>query len=99
MALDYLSIPGMCYICKSHALDLTTPTATSVDVECIFSKGRLVLSHIRNRLSAQSTRALICLRAWSRMGLVKDSNVMEAVRLPEVNGTEAKLDSEWDNIL
>jgi len=33
------------------------------------------------------------------MGLVKDSNVMEAVRLPEVNGTEAKLDSEWDNIL
>ena len=89
----------MCYICKSHALDLTTPTATSVDVECIFSKGRLVLSHVRNRLSAQSTQALICLRAWSRMGLVKDSNVMEAVRLPDVSGSEAELNSEQDDIL
>jgi len=55
MVLDYLSIPGMCYICKSCTLDLTTPTATSVDVEHVFSKGRLILSHVWNRLLAQST--------------------------------------------
>ena len=29
--------------------------ATSVDVERVFSKGRLVLSHVRNGLSVQST--------------------------------------------
>ena len=99
MALDYTSIPGICFIIKSPILDPTTPTATSVDVEHIFSKGRLVLSHIRNGLSVQSTRALMCLGAWSRMGLVKDKDVMEAARLPDVKGSEAELDSGWDNVL
>jgi hypothetical protein len=81
-------------------LDLTMPTtATSVDVERVFSKGRLVLSHVRNGLSVQSTRALMCLGAWSKMGLVRDKDVMEAARLPDVNGSEAELDSYWDNVL
>ena len=44
-------------------LKLTIPTATSVDVECVFSKGRIVLSHVRNGLSVQSTCALLCLGA------------------------------------
>jgi hypothetical protein len=65
-------------ITKSPILDLTTPTATSVDVECVFSKGRLVLSHVQNGLSVQFTCALMCLGTWSRMGLVKDKDVMEA---------------------
>lgn len=79
-------------------VDLTNPIATSVDVERVFSKGRLVLSHIRNGLSVQSMRALMCLNAWSTMGLVKDKDVMEAARLPDVNGNEAELDldSNWD---
>lgn len=50
-------------------------SATSVDVERVFSKGRLVLSHIRNRLSAQSTRRLMCLGAWSQMGYVKGQDI------------------------
>jgi hypothetical protein len=33
------------------------------------------------------------------MGLVKDSDLMEAVRLPEVDGSEAELERGWDNIL
>jgi len=33
------------------------------------------------------------------MGLVKDKDVMEAARLPDVNGSEAELDSSWDDIL
>jgi hypothetical protein len=86
-------------IVKSHIFDLTMRTATSVDVERVFSKGRLVLSHVRNGLSVQSTRALMCLGAWSRMYLVKDKDVMEAARLPDVEGNESELDNGWDDIL
>ncbi len=85
---------------QSLVLDLTAAnTATSVDVERVFSKGRLVLSHVRNRLSVQSTRALLCLGAWSRMGLVKDKDILQAVRLPEIEGCEAELENNWDCIL
>jgi len=72
---------------------------TSVDIERVFSKGRLVLSHIRNRMSVQSTRAVMCLGAWSRMGLVKDQDVMDIVRLPEVKESEDYLEDDWDAIL
>jgi hypothetical protein len=78
---------------------LIIPTATSVDVERVFSKGGLVLSHIRNALSVQSTRALLCLGAWSRMGFVKDKDILQAANLPDVKGGEAELDSDWDQIL
>jgi len=99
MVLDYLSIPGMFFVIKLFVLVLMACTATSVDVEHVFSKGRLVLSHVRNALSAQSTRALLCLGAWSRMGFVKDKDVMLAARLPEVEGCEVELDTHWDCIL
>jgi hypothetical protein len=58
--------------------------ATSVEVERVFSQGRIVLSHLRGRLSVQSTRALMCLGVWSRLGYVKDSDIRAAVALPEV---------------
>lgn len=73
-------------------------TATSVDVERIFSRGRIVLSHLRNRLSVQSTRALICLGAWSRMGLVQDTDASSVAVLPEVEGEEEALADGWDAI-
>ncbi|KIP01061.1 hypothetical protein PHLGIDRAFT_38406, partial [Phlebiopsis gigantea 11061_1 CR5-6] len=41
--------------------------ATAVDVERFFSRGRILLSHIRNRLSATSTRALLLVGAWTRL--------------------------------
>jgi hypothetical protein len=100
MAFDYLSIPGMCSTIKSYCIpDLTPSIATSVNVEHVFSKGRLVLSHVWNVLSVQSTCILMCLRAWSKLGLVKDRDVMEAAKLPDVNGSEAILDSGWDDIV
>jgi hypothetical protein len=83
----------------SYIHNLIISTATSVDVERVFSKGRLVLSHVRNGLSVQSTRASICLGAWSKMGLVKDNDVMEVVKLPDVKGVEDKLNSDWDYVL
>ena len=30
---------------------------------------------------------------------MKEDDVMEAARLPEVKGTEAELDEDWDKIL
>jgi len=80
------------------ALNYLSIPATSVDVERVFSKGRLILSHVRNGLSVQSTRALVCLGAWSRMGFIKDKDVMDAARLPDVEGCEAELDSGWDDV-
>ena len=62
--------------------------ATSVPVERVFSRGRLLLSHVRNRLSAQSTRALLCLGEWSRMGLVKDKDVNAVAVLNDVSDDE-----------
>ncbi|KAG5641758.1 hypothetical protein H0H81_011016, partial [Sphagnurus paluster] len=56
---------------------------SSVAVERVFSKGRLLLSHVRNRLSAQSTRALICLGYWSKLGYVKNSDLLTAASLPD----------------
>jgi len=71
-------------------------SATSVDVERTFSQGRLVLSHVQSRLSVQSTRALMCLGVWSTMGYVKDTDVLSAAVLPEVDGEEEDLDNNWD---
>jgi hypothetical protein len=89
----------MFLITHHFILNLTTRTATLVDVEQVFSKGRLVLSHVRNGLSVQSTCALLCLGAWSKMGFVMNKDVMLAAKLPEVAGSEVELDSHWDCIL
>jgi len=75
--------------------------ATSVDVEWVFSHGRIVLSHLHSRLSVQSTRALMCLGVWSSLGYVKDSDIKAVVALPEVptNQQEDQLVAGWDSVL
>jgi hypothetical protein len=100
MALDYLSIPGTFSNPNTRNLDRQFILATSVDVERTFSQGRLLLSHIRNRLSVQSTRALLCLGIWSKMGYVRDKDVKAATVLPEVGSDEEDddLDDDWDAI-
>jgi hypothetical protein len=73
--------------------------ATSVDVKHIFSCGWLILSHVHSHLSAQSTWTLICLRSWSLLGLVKDSDVIAVTILPEVEEEEEpELENGWDHI-
>ncbi|KIK32731.1 hypothetical protein CY34DRAFT_27167 [Suillus luteus UH-Slu-Lm8-n1] len=81
------------------ALDYLTIPATSVDVERIFSRGRLLLSHVRNRLSAQSTRALLCVGLWSQLGLVKDKDISAVASLPEADADDEALDNGWDSII
>ena len=67
----------------------------------MFSQGRLLLSHVRSRLSVQSTRALLCLGVWSLLGYVKDSDVKAVVILPELRADkeEEELKLDWDTIL
>jgi len=79
--------------------------ATSVDVECLFSCGQVLLSHNHNRLSAQTTHALLCLGSWSRLGLVSDSDVRKVTTLDDVKAvdvstepTEIELPDGWDAI-
>lgn len=75
--------PG-CSFLNKHKLN--TSLATSTDVERLFSRGRLVLSHTRSRLSTQSTRALLCLGSWSLAKFVKDSDVAAVAVLDDVAG-------------
>jgi hypothetical protein len=70
-----------------------------VDVERVFSRGRLVLSHVRSRLGVQSTRALLCLGEWSKLGYVKDEDVKAVTVQPEVDGEEDELEENWDKIV
>jgi hypothetical protein len=103
MALDYLTIPGVYHMqssTNSGLISLVWKLATSVDVERVFSQGRIVLSHLRSRLSVQSTRALMCLGAWSHLGFVKDSDIKAVVRLPEIPASmkEDDISVGWDNI-
>ena len=70
--------------------------ASTVDVERTFSEGRIVLSHIRNRLSSQSTRALMCVGAWSRLGLVKNKDILDV--LGDEVKEEKELPEGWDAI-
>lgn len=102
MARDYLTIPGMLCSSNQHQVQISKEcAATSVDVERIFSTGRHLLPYSRNRLSAQSTRALICLHHWSKSGLVKDSDVLpisKMVDLAEDTDDEQTVADGWDNV-
>ena len=74
-------------------------SATSVDVERVFSCGRILLSYLYNRMSAQTTRSLMCLQAWSLLGYVKNKDVLSVTRLPETEGDDDKdLEDGWDDI-
>jgi hypothetical protein len=101
MGLDYLTIPGKPSVTQLCLYSDIYLTATSVDVERLFSRGCIVLNHLRNRLSPQSTRALLCLQNWSLAGLVKDSDVLRVTRSePEVLGDDdIELEEGWDSII
>jgi len=97
MARDYLTIPGKWYSSKFD-YNLIFFSASTVDIERIFSQGRLVLSHICNHLSIQSTHACMCVSAWSLLGLIKDSDIWAALREEVTGGVENDLAGEWSVI-
>ena len=65
----------------------------------MFSKGRILLPHVRNRLSVQSTRALMCVGVWSKLGYVEDEDVKSVTIQAEVDGEEQPLEEGWDAII
>ena len=65
----------------------------------MFSKGRLVISHVRNCLSAQSTRALLCLGYWSKLGFVSLEDLKAGASLPDAKADETWSDDEWGIII
>ncbi|GBE78939.1 hypothetical protein SCP_0201360 [Sparassis crispa] len=81
------------------AMNYLTIPATSVNVERLFSKRPLLLPHIRNGLSAQSVHALLCLAEWSRLGFVRDTDVLAITSGPEGEGEDDGLGDGWDNII
>jgi hAT family C-terminal dimerisation region len=84
---------------RSHVCDANNVLATSVAVERVFSTWRILLSHVRNRLSVQTTRALMCVGAWSRLGLIKDRDVRAVTILPEIAEEDEEHFAEgWDKI-
>ena len=75
---------------------------TSVDVECVFSKGHLVLSHLRNQLSVESTRALLCLgawAAWSKLGFINKDDIKTVTSLPDMKKGDEGYEDDFDLVL
>lgn len=78
------------------ALDFLTISPTFVGVGWLFSCGHLLLSHVRSRLSVESTHTLLCLGIWSTLRLVKIDDVKKISALPNVEGEEDGFDNGWD---
>lgn len=71
----------------------------AVDVEHVFSQGRLVLSHLQNRLSAATIHASMCVGAWSKMGYVTDKDIEAVTVLDDVaEDADEEFDKNWAKI-
>ncbi len=70
----------------------------------MFSSGRLLLSYTRNRLSAQTTRALMCLGEWSLMDFIHNDDLLSVTGLPDApeeagdEDGEFEMPRDWDKI-
>ena len=67
-------------------------------MERVFSKGRILLSHVRNRLSGQTTRALLCIGKWSHLGFIKSTDVLAVTKLAEID-EDIVMPDGWDKIV
>ena len=98
MALDYLTIPRAYIACSFIRSTLILPQshlATSIDVECFFSHGQLLLSHVRSRLSARTTAAILCLGHWSHLNLIKNEDILKVTSLPDLVSDENIIILNW----
>lgn len=81
-------------MCPNQLIDFSDSlVATSVDVERIFSKGRILLSHLCNGLEPSTVCSLLCLGEWIEAGIVTDKDLVAAV-----NGLDDLIDADsWDD--
>jgi hypothetical protein len=75
MACNYASVPGM-----KTSIDifyvLQCVIASTVEVERTFSRGRVLLGHLRNRISAETTSRTMDLKAWWDAGIIDISEIV-----------------------
>jgi hypothetical protein len=64
---------------SSSCLLLSAP-ATSAPSECVFSQGSDIVAKKRNRLTGESIRMIVCLKAW---GLYTDDDGSDEDTLDE----------------
>ena len=81
LEMSELKLVEIWYMTLIHA-----STATSVDVERLFSRGQFLLNYTRSQLSVLSTRSLLCLGSWSLLDLVRTEDVKAVMKLNEVEG-------------
>ena len=62
------------------ALDYLSIPATSTAVERVFSRGRHILPFTRNRLSASTIRAYLCLGSWCSKNLVGIPEIVSVIK-------------------
>jgi hypothetical protein len=74
-------------------------TGSFINVEWVFSQGRLLLPHVRNLLSLELTHALLCIGDWSQHDLLKDAVIKTAAVLPDLAHYEPPLPQDWDVIV
>ena len=95
MALDYLTIPGEFSIYYHYNLHLFIGimlTATSIDVEWLFSGGYLIVTHTHSLLSAQTTCVLLYLGAWSIFNLVKTEDMFAMAVFKDLQSGDVALE-------
>jgi hypothetical protein len=56
------------------ARDYLAIPATSALLECVFSNGSDIVTKKRNRLTGDSVRRIVCLKAW---GIIQDEDLVE----------------------
>ena len=66
-----------------RAILIFASPAASIDVERLFSIGWILLNHLCNRLSADSTHAILCLKSWWDAGILNDELFMFGTLPPE----------------
>ena len=59
--------PSLAAMAKQY---LSVPT-TSTPAERVFSKGRLLINHVRNRLNDNKIQAVLCLNNWLKNKIVQ----------------------------
>ena len=58
-----------------------------------------MLPHVRNRLSAQSTHAQLCVGYWSRGSLIKNSVIMAEAVHDDLEEPEDLRPDGWDDVV
>jgi hypothetical protein len=96
MAHNY-PLPGM-YFSFSFCEFNVHPSVQQPQLTLNMCLACLTLSHIRNHLSVDSTRALLCLGAWSKLGLIRKADIQDAATLPDVKEVNIDTDEELSEV-